>query len=202
MMNAILDTMLARRATKRFDGTHRIPDETLAAILHAARTAPTAFNIQNWRFLVVRDLAVRAEIKAVAWNQPQIEECSALIVLCADMHAYAKNPGRYWKDAPEAMREKYVGMITQFYENNPAMQRDEAFRSAGMAAYALMMAATAHGYDTCPMDGFDFEQVAEIIRLPKDHALVMFVAIGKGTGELPPHGGRIPDADIIVHDRF
>lgn len=47
------------------------------------------------------------------------------------------------------MREKYIGMITQFYENNPAMQRDEAFRSAGMAAYALMMVAAAHGYDTC-----------------------------------------------------
>lgn len=118
------------------------------------------------------------------------------------MHAYAKDLSHYWKDAPDAMREKYIGMITQFYENNPAIQRDEAFRSAGMAAYVLMMAAAAHGYDTCPMDGFDFEQVAEIIRLPKDHALVMFVAIGKGVGELPPHGGLIPDADVIVYDRF
>ncbi|GBQ19279.1 nitroreductase family protein [Gluconacetobacter sacchari] len=201
-MNEILDTMHARRAVKHFDAGHEMPGETLAAILHAARTAPTAFNIQNWRFLVVRDPAVRAAIKAVAWNQPQIEECSALIVLCADMHAYAKDPGRYWKDAPEAMREKYVSMITQYYENNPAMQRDEAFRSAGMAAYALMMAAAAFGYDTCPMDGFDFEQVAEIVRLPRDHALVMFVAIGKGMGDLPPHGGRIADADIIAYDRF
>jgi len=201
-MNMILDTMLARRATKRFDAAHPISDETLGAILHAARTAPTAFNIQNWRFLVVRDPAVRAAIRAVAWNQPQIEECSALIILCADMHAYAKDPGRYWKDAPEAMREKYVSMITQYYENDPAMQRDEAFRSVGMAAFALMMAAAAYGYDTCPMDGFDFEQVAEIIRLPKDHALVMFIAVGKGAGELPPHGGRIPDTDVIAYDRF
>jgi nitroreductase len=201
-MTDILDTMRARRATKRFDASHQIPEETLNAILHAARYAPTAFNIQNWRFLVVRDPAVRAEIKAASWNQPQIEESSALVLMCADMHAYAKDPARYWKDAPEGMREKYVGMITQYYENNPSMQRDEAFRSAGMGAYALMMAASAYGYDTCPMDGFDFERVAEIVRLPKDHVLVMFVAIGKGTGELPPHGGRIPDSDVVIHDRF
>jgi len=60
-----------------------------------------------------------------------------------------EGPKPFWKDAPDAMREKYIGMITQFYENNPAMQRDEAFRSAGIAAYGMMMAAAAHGYDTC-----------------------------------------------------
>jgi len=201
-MSEILDAIRSRRATKTFVRGHEISEADLGTILNAARHAPTAFNIQNWRFLVVRDEAVRDEISAVAWNQPQIKDCSALIVMCADIDAWKEDTRRYWKDAPEEMQQKYTGMIRGFYEGREQMQRDEGFRSAGMAAYAIMMAASALGYQTCPMDGFDFGKVAEVVRLPKHYEIAMFVAVGKGTGELPPHGGQIPDGDVIAYDRF
>ncbi|WP_367159954.1 nitroreductase family protein [Kozakia baliensis] len=201
-MTDILTAIAERRATKRFDPSYQISDDELRSILSAAMHAPTAFNIQNWRFLVVRDPAQRTKIKEAAWNQPQIEEAAALIVMCADIKAWEKNPARYWDGVPEKMQQTYVGMIRNYYEDHEQVQRDEGMRSCGMAAYAIMMAAAAHGLQTCPMDGFDFKKVGEIINLPKDHEIVMFVAIGKRAGDPPPHGARLSFEETVRHDRF
>lgn len=82
------------------------------------------------------------------------------------------------------------------------MQRDEAMRSCGMAAMTLMLAAQAMGYDSCPMDGFDFDAVGKLINLPQDHVVAMFVAIGKGTKEAWPRGGQLAPDEVVVQDRF
>ncbi|EHH68248.1 nitroreductase family protein [Gluconobacter morbifer] len=201
-MSDILQAIKNRRATKKFDPSYKIPESELTAILDAARHAPTAYNIQNYRFLVVRDAEQRRKIRAAAWDQPQVEDCAALIVMCADIKAWEKDPGRYWKDAPEAVRQQYVGMIRQYYEGREQVQRDEGMRSCGLAAYAIMMAAAAHGLQTCPMDGFDFAEVSKIINLPADHELVMFVALGKEAVAPQPRGGFLPLDAVITYDRF
>lgn len=198
----ILNAIQERRATKKFDPSIKIEPAALDSILDAARRAPTAFNIQHTRFVVASDPELRRKIRAVSWDQPQIEECSALIILCADFKAWQKNPRRYWANAPENMQERYEGMITNFYEGREQFQRDEGIRSCSMAAYALMLAAAAHGYQSCPMDGFDFDAVGRLIHIPADHEVVMFVAIGKSVGPFPPHGGHLSPDEVIVHNRF
>ena len=65
-----------------------------------------------------------------------------------------------------------------------------------------MLAAKAMGYDSCPMTGFDFAKVGELINLPADHVLVMAVAIGRGVEVAPPRAGRLPLAEVVVSDRF
>ena len=80
--------------------------------------------------------------------------------------------------------------------------RDEALRSCGMAAQTLMLAAKAMGYDSCPMDGFDFEAVGKLINLPEDHVIAMYVAIGKGTKDPWPKGGEIPVSEAIIQNHF
>jgi len=75
-------------------------------------------------------------------------------------------------------------------------------RSCGIAAQTLMLAAKAMGYDSCPMDGFDFGKVAELINLPEDHAIAMFVAVGKGTKEAWPRAGQLPMDEVVINDRF
>ena len=70
-------------------------------------------------------------------------------------------------------------MIGQFYEGNEQLQRDEAMRSCGIAGQTLMLTAKAMGYDSCPMIGFDPEQVAQIIQLPEDHVLGFMITVGK-----------------------
>lgn len=202
MNNAIADAIRTRRSQKLFDPSYTLSDQELDAILDLTRHAPTAFNLQNYRFLVVRDKEQRRRIRQAAWDQPQVEDCSALIVLCADIGAWHKNPMRYWKDAPKQVQQTYAEMMRQFYEGKPQLQRDEGFRSCGIAAYALMMAAAAHGLHTCAMDGFDFAKVSELINLPEDYELVMFVALGKSLEPPKGRGGFLPLTELVSHDRF
>ncbi len=75
-------------------------------------------------------------------------------------------------------------------------------RSCGMAAQTLMLAAKAMGYDSCPMDGFDFEAVAKLIHLPSDHSIAMYVAIGKGIKEPWPRGGQLRLDEVVIENAF
>lgn len=71
--------------------------------------------------------------------------------------------------------------IHNYYSGREQVQRDEGMRSCGMAAQTLMLAAQESGYESCPMDGFDYDAVGKLIGLPPDHAVAMFVVIGKPT---------------------
>lgn len=75
-------------------------------------------------------------------------------------------------------------------------------RSCGIAAQPLMLAAKAMGYDSCPMDGFDFGAVAQLINLPHDHVIAMFVVIGKGAKEAWPRPGQLPLNDVLIRNTF
>jgi nitroreductase len=164
--------------------------------------SPTAFNIQNWRFVVVTDPALRKDIRAVSWDQVQVEDASILIVLTADLHAWNKQPERYWANAPKPVQDYLVPAIGQYYAGKEQVQRDEAMRSCGMAAMTIMLAAKEMGYDTCPMDGFDFDAVAKLLNLPDDHTPVMFVVVGKALKEAQPRGGQLKMDEVVVYNRF
>jgi nitroreductase len=58
------------------------------------------------------------------------------------------------------------------------------------------------GYDTCPMDGFDFDQVSTLLNLPSDHMPAMFVCIGKGIKEAMPRGGQLPLDQVVIQNQF
>lgn len=200
-----MDTMTAiksRRSVKHFDPNHRMDDKEIETLLSAAMLAPTAFNIQHWRFVLVQDPQLRQQIRKVAWDQPQVTDASLLIVLCADLHAWQKQPERYWRNAPQAVRDFLLPAIHDYYHGKPQVQRDEAMRSCGMAAQTLMLAAKAMGYDSCPMDGFDFDAVGRLIHLPEDHIISLFVAIGKALQPAQPRGGQLAMNEVVITDRF
>ena len=197
-----VEAVRARRAVKHYDANHRITPEEVNELLSLAILSPTAFNIQNWRFVVVTDPKLRAGIREVAWDQAQVTDASLFIVLCADMKAWEKQPNRYWVNAPEPVQEFMLPAIDNYYRGKEQVQRDEAMRSCGIAAQTLMLTATSMGYESCPMDGFDFEKVAELIRLPADHVIAMFVAIGKGTKEPWPRPGQLNLDDVIIKNNF
>lgn len=197
-----VEAISSRRAVKHYDPEHRMSEEEISKILSLAMRAPTAFNIQNWRFVVVRDPKLREKIRAVSWNQAQVTDASLFIIMCADLKSWEKQPERYWQMAPEEVRSFVVPAIDQYYRGREQVQRDEAMRSCGMAAQTLMLAARAMGYDSCPMDGFDFEAVAKLINLPADHVIAMYVAIGKGTKEPWPRPGQLSLAEVVINDHF
>jgi len=191
-----------RRAVKHFDPDHRMTEEEIERLLGAAVLAPTAFNIQNWRFVLVRDPGLRKKIRDVAWDQAQVTDASLLIVVCGDVKAWEKDPARYWSNAPQEVQDFLVPAIGKYYGGREWVQRDEALRSIGMAAQTLMLAAKAMGYETCPMDGFDYEAVGKLIKLPADHVVGMFVAVGKGIGEPWPRPPLIPRDEVVKYDTF
>ncbi len=191
-----------RRSVKQYETSFKIPAEEITELLTLASLSPTAFNIQHWRFVLVEDPDLRNEIRKVAWDQAQVTDSSLLIILCADLKAWEKSPDRYWKNAPEAVQNFILPAIDGYYRDKNQVQRDEAMRSCGIAAQTLMLAAKSMGYDSCPMDGFDFPAVAQLINLPDDHVISMFVAIGKGLSEASPRAGQLPFDEIVFQNSF
>lgn len=191
-----------RRAVKHYDPNHRLTTAEVDKLFSLALEAPTAFNIQNWRLVVVSDPELRRQIRAVAWDQAQVTDASLLVILCADLKAWEKEPARYWAKAPQPVRDFLVPAIDGYYRGRDQVQRDEAMRSCGIMAQTLMLTATAMGYESCPMDGFDFDAVGKLIRLPQDHVIAMFVVIGKGTQAPWAKPGQLPPSEVVIQNHF
>jgi nitroreductase len=191
-----------RRAVKTYDPQHRMTEDEISKLMSLAMLSPTAFNIQNWRFVLVQDAALRQEIRKVSWDQAQVTDASLLIVLTADLNAWEKQPERYWRNAPKPAQDFLIPAIGQYYGGREQVQRDEAMRSCGMAAMTIMLAAKEMGYDTCPMDGFDFDAVAKLLNLPADHTPAMFVVVGKALQPAMPRGGQLPMEEVVIRNKF
>lgn len=197
-----LDAIQTRRSIKQYDANHRISDADFQAIIRAGMLAPTSFNIQHWRFVHITDKDKRNQLRAAAWDQAQITEASELLIITANVKAWEQQPERYWKNTTKEIRDTLLDMIRNFYQDRDWLQRDEAIRSGAMAAQNIMLAAAALGYQTSPMIGFDMEKVAEISQLPKDHVIVMMLAIGKGITEAYPRGGQLETDKILIRNHF
>jgi nitroreductase len=197
------DAIYQRRAIKQYDPQHKLSSEEETKLLEAAIQAPTSFNIQHWRFVIVRDPDLRQKIRSEFGNdQAQMTDASLLIIMTADKNAWKKKPERYWVNAPKEVADLLVNWMAPFHEGREWLQRDEAQRSIGMAMQTLMLAAKSMGYESCPMIGFDIEKVAELINLPEDHVMGPMVAIGKGTKDPWPKPGQLPLSEVVVENGF
>jgi len=198
-----IDAIYARRAVKHFDPNDKLTQEQEKKLLQAAIQAPTSFNIQHWRFVIVRDPQLRQQIRTEFGNdQAQMTDASLLIIMTADMQAWRKEPQRYWRNAPEDVAELLVNWMGPFHEGREWLQRDEAQRSIGLAMQTLMLAAKAMGYDSCPMIGFDIEKVADLINLPDGYVMGPMVAIGKGIKAVWPKPGQLPLSEVVIENSF
>ena len=197
-----IEAVRQRRAVKQYDPEHEMTREEVDQLIGLAKLAPTAFNQQNYRFVLVRDAGLRKQIREAAWDQAQVTDASLLIVICADLKAWEKDPARYWTNAPAEVQDYMKSAIDQYYRNREQVQRDEAMRSAGIAAQTIMLSAKSMGYDTCPMDGFDYDAVGKLINLPEDHVVAMFVVVGKAVQPAKPRPTQLTTDEVVIADRF
>ncbi len=197
-----LEAIRTRRSVKYFYPGYQMSETEKNEIISLAMLSPTAFNIQHWRFVVVDDSELRTQIRRVAMDQAQVTDASLLIILCADLKAWEKDTSRYWCNAASEIQNFMLPAIDGYYRDKDQVQRDETMRSCGIAAQTIMLAAKSLGYDSCPMDGFDFQQVGKLINLPDDHVITMFVAIGKATQPAWPRGGQLTLNEVVVNNRF
>ena len=199
----VTEAIQARRAIKHFDPEHKLTAAEETELLETTILAPTSFNIQHWRFVILRDPELRAKIRRDFGNdQAQMTDASLLVLFTADMKAWQKNPERYWANAPKEVADLLVGWMGPFHEGREWLQRDEAQRSIGLAMQTLMLAAKGMGYDSCPMIGFDIEEVAKLINLPADHVMGPMVAIGKGTKDAWPKPGQLTLDEVVIENAF
>ena len=199
----VIEAIYNRRAVKHFDPEHRITADEERQLFETVIQAPTSFNIQHWRFVVLRDPQLREKIRTEFGNdQSQMTDASLLVLFTADVQAWQKEPTRYWKNAPQAVSDLLVGWMGPFHEGREWLQRDEAQRSIGMAMQTLMLAAQQLGYQSCPMIGFEIDKVAELVDLPSDHVMGPMVAIGKGTKDPWPKPGQLPLEEVLFEDKF
>ena len=194
-----------RRATPHFTGED-VPAAVILSALQLAAEAPSGYNIQPWRFVVVREKDARARLRAAALDQEKITEAPVVIVACAEHDAWqermdgiirtrARQQGRPDED-PSKPRQQALDFIA-------TLPREVWLNRQVMIGFTyLMLAFEALGWDTAPMEGFKPAAVREVIGLPPDAAVVALLAVGRAAGSEPPHPGRLAVADIASGDRF
>ncbi|WP_316506163.1 nitroreductase family protein [Nitrosopumilus sp.] len=196
------EAIKSRRSIKSFDIHHKMTADEINKILESAILSPTSYNIQNWRFVTVTDQTLKHKLSELSHGQRHVSEASLVIILCADLNSWDREPQRYWRNIPEEPRNSLVDSLRSSYRGKPQQQRDEAMRSCGMAAQTIMLAAKSMGYDTCPMKGFDYEAVGQLIGLPEDHVISMMVVVGKAAKQASPRGGQLALSEVVFENKF
>lgn len=186
-----------RRSVRHYQAGIRISDAELEAIFAEVVLSPSSFNMQHWQFVVVRDDERKQQLRKLSYGQAQVEQCAAAVLVCGRLDAHLDADRIYAGDSA-AMRDKYVPMIKGVYQDQPALQREEAIRSGALAAMSLMYAARNRGWDSGPMIGFDAAKVATLLELGPNTTPVMLVVIGKAAPEaLPARGFRRPLSEVV-----
>ena len=196
------DAIRERRSIKHYDPAHQFTQQEFDQLIDLAMLSPSSFNIQHWRLVNVTDKALRTKLREAAFDQAQVTDGSLLLAITVDIKAWEKDPMRYWVNAPKAAQDIVIPWITPFYSGNEQLQRDEAMRSAGIILQTMMLSAKAMGYDSCPMVGFDFNKVSELIKLPSGYALAAMLVVGKATQPAWPKQGFIKKSEMVIENHF
>ena len=185
-----------RRSVKSYDPEKIISDAELKSLFDEVVLSPSAFNLQHWTFIAVKDSDMKKKFREAAWGQPQVEECSVAILVCGKLDAF-KDALKIYKETPEAVQQRMVPMIHEFYEGKNQLQRDEAIRGASLAAMSLMYGATNRGWATGPMIGFDPDAVSTLLKLTPNMIPVMIVVLGHQKDTPRPRSYRHPVEDVV-----
>jgi nitroreductase len=194
-----------RRATPHFTNVE-VPAEVIAQALQLAAEAPSGYNLQPWRFVVVQDPDTRARLRQAAFNQEKITEAPAVIVACAEYEAWQERVEDIFTTRAR-QRGEPTGDIAakkkQALDFVATLSREVWLNRHVMIGFTyLMLAFESLGWDTAPMEGFDAAAVRAVIGLPTASAVVALLAVGRAAGAEPPHPGRLPVDDIAYGDQF
>ncbi|MEK4338863.1 nitroreductase family protein [Brevibacillus sp. FSL L8-0710] len=198
--------MEARHSVRKYDPNEAIPRGVLNEILRLAATAPSSWNLQHWRFLVVTDQAQKERLLPIARGQEQVVKAHAAIVILADLEA-DKSARPVYDGAlaqgyvSEQVRDTMISQIENAYRDNPQLARDEAIRNSSLAAMQLMLAAKAKGYDTCPMCGFDREKLIQAFNIPSRYLPSMIITLGKASAPAHPTQ-RFGLDELVIENSF
>lgn len=191
----------SRVSANRFDPAHTLRQEEIEELTRLATRAPTAYNLQNWRFIAARTQEAKSRLRRLAHGQAKVSDAAVTFIICGLLPDHADVPFRLLPfiqagHMPADMAAGWQqGALAQYA--NPQTARDEAVRSATLGAATLIYAAEAMGFVSGPMVGFDAEGVSREFGLANDELPVMLLAVGRPAPGNWPQKPRRPLAEVL-----
>jgi len=196
-----------RRATPSFDGVP-IPPEDLRRIIDAGLAAPSGYNIQPWRFVVVQTPEGKRRLRGASYNQAKVEEASAVIVACGDADGWRRDLDLMIQQGREGgMPEGYAAQartsVTNYLSSFSSDEMHGWLNKMVMIAFTqMMLMAEVMGYDTAPMEGFEQTKVHEVLRLPMSFWVVALLGVGHLKGPDKYDGERFDISHTVFSEEF
>lgn len=183
MQQSVKHLLESRVSANNYDAKRQLPSEDIKELVRLATLAPSAFNFQNWKFIAVVTDAAKERLKAAAFGQQKITDASVTFIICGTLNAHEQLPQALQPSVTagivnENLFTTWVNMAQQSHTDNAVLQRDEAFRSASLAAMTLIIAAHSMGLASCPLSGFIADEVALAFELSNTEIPVMLVTVG------------------------
>ena len=190
---SVTEAAESRRSIRTFT-PEPVPRADVLEILRIAGLAPSANNLQPWRFVVVRDPALKERLAEAAYGQRQVRSAPAIIVLYSDMADTLANVEETVHPGMRARLDQVASGLRSTWAGKEAAEREQF--GAGQSYIALgflLLAAQSMGYGTSPMLGFDAARVRSLLGLPDHVAIPAVVAIGVPAEEGFPHHRHGPE---------
>ena len=204
-LKPITQVLLERRATNHFTN-EEVPDDVLNAILQLGAQAPSGYNLQPWRFIVVREPENRKRLQAVAFNQPKVAEAPVVIIAVGMKEEWKQTAQEVFQEGAErgAGSKATAGQAAQQAVGFVSSMdlRMWVNRHTMIALTTMMLVAEAYGFDTAPMEGFDAAGVKREFKLPEEAEVVALLAIGRAVEPDKPYTGRFPLDRIVFAERY
>jgi len=194
-----------RHSVKQYDASVKMSKDEIKELLEITAKAPSAWNLQHWKFLVFDDQEAKEKLLPISYYQQQVVQASIVVAILGDLEANKNAQAVFGPDVEAGLMSQevmntLVGQIEGAY-TRPNVARDAAILNSSLAGMQLMLAAKAMGYDTCPMGGFDPQKLVETFNIPSRYLPVMLVTVGKAAQPARP-SSRLPIDDITVWNRF
>ena len=204
-LKPINEVLLERRATNNFTD-EEVSAEVLDAVLRLGAQAPSGYNFQPWRFVVVRDAENRRRLQQVAFNQPKVAQAPVVIIAVGMKEEWKETADEVLREGsrrgagnPDKVEQAKQGAVQFISGMDAALWVN---RHTMIAVTAMMLVAEAYGYDTAPMEGFDAAGVKREIAIPEEGEVVCLLAIGRAAEPDKPYTGRFPLERIVFAERF
>lgn len=201
MTNPTIALIETRISANQFDASHALSETEIAELVRLAAKAPSAYNLQNWRFIAARTPEAKSRLRQLAHGQAKVAEAAVTFIICGHLPDHADIPTRLRLFTEEGFMP--TSMATDWKEGaraqyaDPRTARDEAIRSATFGAATLIHAAEALGLATGPIGGFDAEGVARAFGLEAFEIPVLLVAIGRAAPGNWPQKPRRPLHEVL-----
>jgi len=173
----VFESIISRQSVRNYEKKD-VPNELIGQLLEAAVRAPSAGNIQPWKFIVVKDIEIKRELASVALRQRHVEEAPVVIVVCAD---------------PEKSADKYGERGKSLY----------CIQDTAAAVENMLLTANSLGLGTCWIGAFEDDKVRSILNIPQKINPVALITVGfPKEFEKPTRTTRVPFENVTFIDKY